>query len=323
MPGLSIKPKSVTATIPRDVDLTWDSSRKTHPCFYQKAHLNYARMHLAVAPACNIQCNYCDRNFDCPNESRPGAASECITPEEALLYVKAAQKTVPTLSVVGIAGPGDPLANTRQTFTTFALIRQAFPDLKLCLSTNGLNLLTCLEEIAAFNIKYITITINAIDPAIGKSIYAWVNYRGVRYLGEEAAALLWSQQQKGLQALVDCGILVKINTVLIPGVNDHHVYDIAGRVKELGAEILNIVPLIPLPGTAFAHLSRPSAVECNQLRTKCESVIRVMRHCRQCRADAVGLLGNDMSAEFTREKVKAHLAEDCQLDDVKNYFKRG
>jgi nitrogen fixation protein NifB len=29
----------------------------------------------------------------------------------------------------------------------------------------------------------------------------------------------------------------------------------------------------------------------------------MMRHCRQCRADAIGLLGEDRSAEFTHEKV--------------------
>ena len=25
-------------------------------------------MHVAVAPACNIQCNYCNRKYDCANE---------------------------------------------------------------------------------------------------------------------------------------------------------------------------------------------------------------------------------------------------------------
>jgi len=29
----------------------------------------------------------------------------------------------------------------------------------------------------------------------------------------------------------------------------------------------------------------------------------MMRHCRQCRADAVGLLGEDRSAEFTTDKI--------------------
>jgi nitrogen fixation protein NifB len=31
----------------------------------------------------------------------------------------------------------------------------------------------------------------------------------------------------------------------------------------------------------------------------------MMRHCRQCRADAVGLLGEDRGAEFTLEKIEA------------------
>ncbi len=42
-----------------------------HPCYSKEAH-QYARMHLPVAPACNIQCNYCNRKYDCSNESRPG-----------------------------------------------------------------------------------------------------------------------------------------------------------------------------------------------------------------------------------------------------------
>jgi nitrogen fixation protein NifB len=54
-----------------------------HPCYSEEAHHHYARMHVAVAPACNIQCNYCNRKYDCANESRPGVVSELLTPEEA------------------------------------------------------------------------------------------------------------------------------------------------------------------------------------------------------------------------------------------------
>ena len=49
---------------------------KNHPCYSEEAHHHYARMHVAVAPACNIQCNYCNRKYDCANESRPGVVSE-------------------------------------------------------------------------------------------------------------------------------------------------------------------------------------------------------------------------------------------------------
>ena len=38
---------------------------KNHPCYSEEAHHHYARMHVAVAPACNIQCNYCNRKYDC------------------------------------------------------------------------------------------------------------------------------------------------------------------------------------------------------------------------------------------------------------------
>ena len=40
---------------------------KNHPCYSEEAHHHYARMHVAVAPACNIQCNYCNRKYDCAN----------------------------------------------------------------------------------------------------------------------------------------------------------------------------------------------------------------------------------------------------------------
>ncbi|MGE5894530.1 MAG: nitrogenase cofactor biosynthesis protein NifB, partial [bacterium] len=51
---------------------------KTHPCFSKEAHFKFGRIHLPVAPACNIQCRYCIRKFDCANESRPGVTSTVL-----------------------------------------------------------------------------------------------------------------------------------------------------------------------------------------------------------------------------------------------------
>ena len=55
-----------------------------HPCFSREAHHHYGRIHLPVAPACNIQCRYCVRKFDCANESRPGVSSRVLSVKEAL-----------------------------------------------------------------------------------------------------------------------------------------------------------------------------------------------------------------------------------------------
>jgi len=52
-------------------------------------------LHAAVAPACNIQCNYCNRKYDCANESRPGVVSEKLTPEQAAKKVLAVASTIP------------------------------------------------------------------------------------------------------------------------------------------------------------------------------------------------------------------------------------
>ena len=110
---------------------------ETHPCYAEGAHQKFARMHLPVAPKCNIQCNFCNRRYDCTNESRPGVTSEVLTPEEAVEKVRYVKEKVQCLSVLGIAGPGDPLAN-EETFETFALLKKTFPEMTLCMSTNGL-----------------------------------------------------------------------------------------------------------------------------------------------------------------------------------------
>ena len=94
-------------------------------------------------------------------------------------------------------------------------------------------------------------------------------------------------------------MLVKVNSVLVPGVNADHLPAVAKRAKELGAFIVNILPLIPVPGTKFENLPAPTAKQRKELQDLCEVDIRQMRHCRQCRADAIGLLGEDRSAEFS------------------------
>ena len=280
---------------------------KNHPCYSEEAHHHYARMHVAVAPACNIQCNYCNRKYDCANESRPGVVSEKLTPEQAARKVLAVASTIPQMTVLGIAGPGDPLANPEKTFKTFELIYNTAPDIKLCLSTNGLALPDHVDTIAKYNVDHVTITINMIDPEIGAKIYPWVFFEHKRYTGVDAARILTERQLKGLEMLTERGILCKVNSVMIPGVNDRHLVEVNKAVKSRGAFLHNIMPLISAPehGTVFGLNGQrgPSAQELKALQDSCEGEMNMMRHCRQCRADAVGLLGEDRSPEFTTEKI--------------------
>ena len=280
-----------------------------HPCYSEDAHHYFARMHVAVAPACNIQCHYCNRKYDCANESRPGVVSELLTPDQAVKKTMAVAANIPQMTVLGIAGPGDPLANPERTFETFRQLSEKAPDIKLCVSTNGLALPDAVEELSKHNIDHVTITINTVDPEIGAKIYPWVFWNNRRIRGKKGAKILIEQQQKGLEMLIEKGILVKVNSVMIPGVNDDHLKEVSKIVKSKGAFLHNVMPLIAEAehGTFYGVMGQrsPNAIELQNLQDACAGDMNMMRHCRQCRADAVGLLGEDRGAEFTMDKIEA------------------
>jgi len=258
-----------------------------HPCFGVKAHYKVARIHLPVAPRCNIQCNYCIRKLD-KCENRPGVAACIINPEGAVKRLEAEIKSNPDLRVVGIAGPGDSLENPA-TFKTLSIVKKRWPGLIQCLSTNGLLAEEKAAELKRLGVKTVTITINAVDPKVGAMIYDWVRYSGKVYRGEEGAKLLIEKQLRGIEALTSRGIVVKINTVLIPSINMDEIPKIAEEVAKRGASIMNIIPLIPLH--KFSKLEGPSCRELEMARAVAERYIPQFRLCKQCRADSCGIPG--------------------------------
>ncbi|MCG6895616.1 MAG: nitrogenase cofactor biosynthesis protein NifB [Thiocapsa sp.] len=278
-----------------------------HPCFSEDAHHHYARMHVAVAPACNIQCHYCNRKYDCSNESRPGVVSELLTPDQAVRKVLAVAAAIPQMTVLGIAGPGDPLANPERTLETFRQLAAKAPDIRLCVSTNGLALPGMVDALCRHNIEHVTITINCVDPDVGVKIYPWIFWNNRRVTGRKASEILIEQQQKGLEQLVARGVLVKVNSVLIPGVNDSHLHAVSRVVKAKGAFLHNVMPLIAEPehGTVYGLMGQrgPTSEELNAIQDACAGDMVMMRHCRQCRADAVGMLGEDRGEEFRLDKI--------------------
>jgi nitrogen fixation protein NifB len=233
--------------------------------------------------------------------------SERLTPEESAKKVMYVGGEVQRLSVLGIAGPGDALANPEKTFKTFELVREKAPDLKLCLSTNGLELPQFVDEMVKYDIDHVTVTINSVDTTgeIGSQIYPWIFYNNKRYYGKEAAKILLERQLEGMKKCVENGILIKANSVLIPGINDKHLPEVAKKLKEIGVFLHNIMPILSEPefGTKFALDGVPSATDQQQMEVQeaCGMDMKLMQHCRQCRADAVGLIGEDRGAEFTKD----------------------
>lgn len=270
-------------------------SRPAHPCFNEEARHTHARVHLPVAPKCNIQCNYCNRKFDCVNESRPGVTSSVLAPVQAAAYLTALDERIENLSVVGIAGPGDPFANAKETLETMRRVKEAFPNKLFCLSTNGLELEPYIDEIAALGVSHVTITINGVDPEITAKLYKWVRYNKHIYRGVEGARILMENQLACIPKLKEKGITVKINTIIVPGINEDHIYEVARRCAELKADVINCIPLIPTPETPFADIAEPDKKMIFRVRTLASEHLKLMSHCARCRADAAGLLGKDLT----------------------------
>jgi len=258
----------------------------THPCFSKAAHNSFGRICLPVARDCNIQCGYCTRKCDCINESGHGLASRILSPTEALERVMSLTAQNHRISVICIAGPGDSLAN-ETTFETLQSIYQQFPNLILCISTNGLMLHDRLEALVKVGVRALTITINAVTLKTAEKIYSRAFYHGKWFEGRAAADIILMKQWQGFLNAIDAGMIVKVNTVLIPEVNDQDITFIAEHAGHLGADAMHIVPLIPQG--EFKHIKPPAEKEILKLREQCNRLIPQINYCKECGSNDCGI----------------------------------
>jgi len=263
------------------------SLKGRHPCFSDGANMNSGRIHLPVSPVCNIQCKFCKRNLN-KWEQRPGVTAKVLPPQEAAQLVDKALALCPQITVAGIAGPGDTLATTH-ALETFTLIHQEHPQIINCLSTNGLLLEKYAQELWDAGVRTVTVTVNAVDAPILADICSHVVLDGKTFEGAEGAEILINAQERGIKKMAALGAIIKINTVLVPKINNSHIAAIAKTVKSWGGSILNIIPLIPQ--FEMADLQPPACSELNNARSEAEKHLSVFRHCQHCRADAAGIPG--------------------------------
>nr|WP_321398261.1 nitrogenase cofactor biosynthesis protein NifB [uncultured Desulfobacter sp.] len=289
-----------------------------HPCFNKKSCKDFGRVHLPVAPACNIQCNFCNRKFDCVNESRPGVTSSILSPDQAMAYLAEVVEAKPNTSVVGIAGPGDPFANGEKTMETMTKVRAAYPDMLLCVATNGLNIHPYLDQLKEINVTHVSITINAVDPEVGAKIYSWVR-DGKRSKGPlEGAKVLLERQLAAVKGLKERNIMVKVNSILLPGINDDHMVEVARTMGEMGVDIFNIMPYFPTKGSNFEDMPEPSKDQLKELREAAKVFVPQMTHCKRCRADAVGLLDDPLNQKLM-DRLTFHATTPIALPSAPKY----
>ncbi|MDR2368307.1 MAG: radical SAM protein [Deltaproteobacteria bacterium] len=272
---------------------------KSHPCFGTQCQPTTGRIHLPVAKDCNIFCRFCARG-ESLGLNRPGQAARAISPAEAVSVVETALRLCPGLKVVGVAGPGDPL-DSGEALDALTMVRVRFPGLMTCLSTNGLALCRNMERVMAAGVETITVTVNAVNPRIlerlNRGVLMGKGGTPARFVGGlEGAGLLIDAQEKGIRLAHRNRMVVKVNCVLAPGINDGHVGEVAKTVKSWGADLLNVISLIP--AGELAGLPAPGEADKARAMAAAEKHLPVKRNCRRCRADACGVPG---LSDFSRE----------------------
>ena len=134
------------------------------------------------------------------------------------------------------------------------------------------------------------ITVNALDPNIGTRLYRSIHFDGRVLRGVEASQVLISRQLEAIALLKAAGIVVKVNSVVVPGINTDHLLFLAKKMGSLGVDLMNFIPLIPLAGTELENVAPPCEDRMRKLRQAASPYVLQMHHCTRCRSDAAGFL---------------------------------
>lgn len=266
-----------------------------HPCFSSQGHAKYGRLHIPCAPKCNFNCAYCGRGLDAGEAQLPGRTMRIVKPEETKEYVSEKLALHPEIAVLGIAGPGEPLFNP-ETFRVLEILRREFPGYILCMGTNGYLLPENVLRLKKLGVETITVTLNSIRVETNQKLNSgMIGISGKGIEGACCGEMMVERQLQGIEMAASAGMLVKVNTVYVPGINDGEMAEIAQKAHELGAYIMNIMPL--RPAGRLQHLNSPSPLDIHNAREQAERYLPQFRSCMQCRADACGVLSKGESAD--------------------------
>ena len=262
-----------------------------HPCWSCNREGLWARIHLPVAPSCNVKCAYCDHQLDASGHMPvPGRSRRVMTPTQAVKVTLDELGKDPNLRIVAVSGPGEPLA-CPQTFKTLRGIRALNADIDFCLSTNGVLLEEKTKQLVELGARTISVTMSTVSPETASQIYEWAMIDGKRLIGPEMGEKVIDAQLRGISSATKSGVFVKVNSILIPEMNGEQMEALARALKDAGARLQNIVPLIPFDN--MANERPPTQNELQDARSIASRFMEQFYHCKQCRSDVVGIPGAD------------------------------
>ena len=197
-------------------------------------------LRLSVTDLCNLRCIYCMPESGVPKRSH----ADIITVEEIGEIVRAA--AVCGITKVRVTG-GEPLV--RKGILDICRIISQTPGIKeLCLTTNGTLLPVYAKDLKDAGVKRLNISLDSLDPD---------TYKEITRTGMLDSALT------GIQAALETGFdAVKVNAVLIGGVNDNELLSLLGMTRryQVNVRFIELMPIGECAGWAEGRFISASHV---------------------------------------------------------------
>jgi cyclic pyranopterin phosphate synthase len=209
-------------------------------------------LRVSLTDRCNLRCTYC-----MPAEGLdwlPG--EEVLTDDEIVRLIGVAVRLL-GVSTVRLTG-GEPLLrkNLEQLVAAIAAME---PQPAIALTTNGIGLAARADKLAAAGLRRINISLDTLDPLVFKQLTRRARLSDV-IDGVRAA------RRAGLDP-------VKINTVLMRGVNDHEAPELLRWAMAEGAQ-LRFIEQMPLD--AQHAWQRNEMVTADEIRERLGQQVELM-----------------------------------------------
>lgn len=171
-------------------------------------------LRVSVTERCNFRCRYCmaEKPFSwVPREN-------LLSYEELFSFIKISiDNGIRKIRLTG----GEP--TTRENLDELvAMIHDYAPDVDIGLTTNGFLLPIQAEKLKRAGLRRVNISLDSLDSKT-------LNYIAQKDVLDQVLA--------GIDAAIHAGLSVKINTVILRGINDHEIVPLFEFARDLGAQI--------------------------------------------------------------------------------------
>jgi len=171
-------------------------------------------LRVSVTERCNFRCRYCmaEKPFSwVPKEN-------LLSYEELFAFIKIGiDNGIRKIRLTG----GEP--TTRENLDELiAMIHTYAPEVDIGLTTNGFLLPALAQKLKIAGLKRVNISLDSLERET------------LHYIVQKDVL---EQVKEGIRAAVDAGLSVKINSVILRGINEHEIVPLFAYAKEMGAQI--------------------------------------------------------------------------------------